>query len=130
MGWPLGVWLVGLAGLLVIGYGLQQIYEGYRSSFRKELKQGEMSANELTWAIRAGRFGLTARGVVLGIIGVFLVRAALSADPEQARGLGEALATLARQPFGPILLGVVALGLVAYGIYLGVLARYRRFQTH
>jgi hypothetical protein len=129
MGWPLGVWLVGLIGLLVIGFGLQQLYKGYQASFRDKLKHGEMSASELIWTVRAGRLGLAARGIVFGIIGMFLVRAALSANPEQARGLGEALATLARQPFGPLLLGTVALGLVAYGIYMVLLARYRRFPA-
>jgi hypothetical protein len=129
MGWPLGVWLVGLIGLLVIGFGLQQLYKGYQALFRDKLKHGEMSASELIWTVRAGRLGLAARGIVFGIIGMFLVRAALSANPEQARGLGEALATLARQPLGPLLLGTVALGLVAYGIYMVLLARYRRFPA-
>ncbi|GAB4196526.1 MAG: DUF1206 domain-containing protein [Roseiflexaceae bacterium] len=129
MGWPLGVWLVGIAGLVVIGVGVQQLYQAYRASFRKKLRQEEMSAGELTWAVRAGRFGLAARGVVFAIIGVFLIQAARSADPQQARGLGEALETLAQQPFGPLLLGTVALGLVAYGIYMAVLARYWRFPA-
>ncbi|HEU4322048.1 MAG TPA: DUF1206 domain-containing protein [Roseiflexaceae bacterium] len=127
MGWPLGVWLVGIAGLVVIGVGVQQLYQGYRASFRKKLREEEMSAEEQTWAVRAGRFGLAARGIVFVIIGAFLIQAARSADPQQARGLGEALATLAEQPFGPLLLGTVALGLVAYGVYMAVLARYWRF---
>ena len=67
-------------------------------------------------------------GVVFGVIGVFLVQAALQTDPDEARGLGGALDTLARQPFGPYLLGAVALGLVAYGVFMFVMARYRRIE--
>ncbi len=129
MGWPLGVWLVGVVGLVVIGVGVQQLYGGYRASFRKKLRQEEMSAGELTWAVRAGRFGLAARGIVFVIVGVFFIQAARSANPQRAGGLGEALATLAQQPFGPLLLGIVALGLVAYGVYMAVLARYWRFPA-
>jgi hypothetical protein len=69
------------------------------------------------------RFG---RKIDFAIIGVLLLAAAIWARPEAARGLGGALATLAEQPFGPWLLGVVAVGLAAYGVFLLVEARYRR----
>jgi hypothetical protein len=59
-------------------------------------------------------------------MGTFLVVAAIYADPQQARGLDGALDTLARQPWGWVVLGSVALGLIAYGIYMFVEARYRR----
>ena len=59
----------------------------------------------------------------------FLIQAARQSDPNQARGLGGALAALAQQPYGPWILAIVAIGLVAYGIYLLVEARYRRVVT-
>jgi hypothetical protein len=71
---------------------------------------------------------MAARGVVFGVIGGFLVLAAYRANPGEVKGVGEALATLQRQPYGPILLGAVALGLVAYGLYQFILARYRRIE--
>lgn len=125
---PLGRWLTVIAGAVIVGAGLYQLYEAYKADFRDELKAGEMSARVKTWATRSGRFGYAARGVVFGVIGVFLVQAALLTDPDQARGLGGALETLARQPFGPYLLGAVALGLVAYGVFMFVVARYRRIE--
>jgi len=67
-----------------------------------------------------------ARGVVFGIIGLFLIQAAWRARAEEARGLGGALRALEQQPYGPYVLGAVALGLVAYGLYMFVEARYRR----
>lgn len=75
---------------------------------------------------RLGRLGLAARGVIFGIIGVFLIQAALQSNPNKAQGLDGALQELARQPFGAWILGTVATGLVAYGIYMLAQARYRR----
>lgn len=123
---PFGVWLVALVGLLVIGVGLYQLYYGVSGKFRKELKLHEMSQTEVTWATRSGRLGYVARGVVYVIIGGFFVSAALRANPEEAGGFGQALAELGRQPYGPWLLGAVALGVFCYGIYSFVQARYRR----
>jgi hypothetical protein len=67
--------------------------------------------------------------VTFGIIGGFLIHAGLAADPTEARGLDGALAVLAQQPYGPWLLGVVALGLVAYGLFCLSQALYRRVST-
>ncbi|WP_148129269.1 DUF1206 domain-containing protein, partial [Dulcicalothrix desertica] len=75
------------------------------------------------------RFGIAARGFVFGIIGIFLVLAAIQVDGSEARGLGGTLAVLAQQPFGSWILGVVALGLIAYGIYSVIQARYRRIAN-
>lgn len=127
MGQPFGRWLVGLIGLGVIGVGLYQLYQAYSAKFKQKLKLGEMSHTQQEWMIRSGRFGHAARGVVFGIIGGFLVQAALQYDPQKAQGLDGALQALAaRQPFGSWLLGSVAVGLVAYGLYTLISARYRR----
>jgi hypothetical protein len=85
-----------------------------------------MSDTERKLVDLAGRLGYVARGVVFGLTGVFLVVAGVQARPDQARGLGGVLATLAGQPFGPWLLGLVAVGLVAYGAFMLIAARYRR----
>ncbi|MBD2103356.1 DUF1206 domain-containing protein [Leptolyngbya sp. FACHB-261] len=126
---PFGQWLVGLLGAIVIGVGFSYFYKAYAGKFRREFKLNEMSDTEESWAMRVGRFGIAARGVVFTIIGGFLIQAALNSDPSQAKGLGGALASLAQQPFGPWLLGIVALGLVAYGLYSGFEARYRRIDA-
>ena len=122
---PLGRWLVALAGLIMIGFGLYELYEAYTARFRRKFRLDEMSVVATLWVTRIGRFGLAARGIVFGIVGSFLIVAALRTDAEQARGLGEALAGLAGGAFGPWLLAVIALGLVAYGIYMLAEARYR-----
>lgn len=123
---PFGQWLVALAGLIVIVVGCFQFYQSYTALFRNELALSSMSATEQRWVTWLGRAGYAAQGVVFWIIGLFLGYAAFRANPGEARGLDGALATLAQQPFGPWLLGLVAAGLVAYGLYLGAQARYRR----
>lgn len=123
---PFGQWLVGLAGAIGLGVGLAYLYEAYKAKFQRHFKLNQMTATERTWAKRLGQFGIAARGIVFGIIGVFLMQAARQSDASQAKGIGGALATLAQQPFGPWLLALVALGLIAYSIYSVVEARYRQ----
>lgn len=124
-----GVWLVGLVGLVTIGIGLYQFYLGYQARFTKHWKTGEMSPAQRTWGVRAGRFGLMARGVVFGLMGLFFLQAARQSDASEVKGLGGVLAEIAGQGYGTWLLAVVALGLVAYAIYCLVQARYRHFQV-
>lgn len=123
---PFGRWLVAIAGLCVIGSGGAQIWNGWKEKFRKRLKLQEMSPAEQRLAIQTGKLGLIARGIVFLLSGWFLVQAALRFDPAEARGLGGALEALAQQPNGPWLLGLVALGLIAFGAHSLLLARYRR----
>lgn len=123
---PLGQLLVGLVGLGVIGFGLWQCYKAFTAKFRRKWKRHEMNEHARTLATRAGQVGLVARGIVFGIIGLFLIQAAWWARAEEARGLSGALRALEQQPYGPYVLGAVALGLVAYGLYMFVEARYRR----
>ncbi|NNF56946.1 MAG: DUF1206 domain-containing protein [Rhodothermaceae bacterium] len=123
---PFGVWLVGMAGVGTIALGLYQLYRAWAVTFEDKLKTREMSAAQQTWAVRISRFGIGARGVVFVLMGTFVIQAALQADPQEARGLDGALEALEGQPHGPYLLGLAALGLVAYGVYCLVNARFRR----
>lgn len=123
---PFGRWLVVLAGIGVIASALYQIYDAYTKKFRQRLKLEEMDPNEQRLATRTGQVGLASRGIAFLLSGWFLIQAGLRYDPGQARGLGGALETLASQPYGPWLLGIVALGLIAYGAYSFLQARYRK----
>jgi hypothetical protein len=68
---------------------------------------------------------MAARGVVFCIVGWLVIQSALTYDPSKSQGLQGALATLRQAAYGPYLLGIVALGLIAYGIFQLVKARYR-----
>ncbi|HUS14741.1 MAG TPA: DUF1206 domain-containing protein [Chloroflexia bacterium] len=125
---PAGPLLVGLIGVIAMAGGLGQIYQAWSEDFKKDFKAWEMSAGELRWATRVAQFGLVARGIVLAMLGFFLIQAALHVDPNQAKGLDGALQALAHQPLGPWLLGLVALGLIAFGIYSLLCARWVRIR--
>jgi hypothetical protein len=75
--------------------------------------------------MRAGVVGYLARAVVFALVGAFLIRAAIQYDPKEAIGIDGALQKLAGQTPGPLLLGVVAAGLIAYGLFYFVRAAYR-----
>lgn len=122
---PAGRWLAGIIGASVVGFGIYQIYKGFKAKFRKRLKLGEMSEEKDTWATWMGRIGYWARGVVFCIVGAFLIYAAVRYDPTEAKGLDGVFEVLYSNPFGALALGVVAAGLIAYGFYMLVEARYR-----
>jgi uncharacterized protein DUF1206 len=129
MSQPFGRWLVALAGAVVIALGVSNLYRAWTAKFRSRLNLAEMDEAEEKWATTAGRVGYAARGIVISLVGSFLVQAALQARPGKASGLDGALTALARQPYGPWLLGLVAAGLIAYGVYMFIEARYRRIWT-
>jgi Domain of Unknown Function (DUF1206) len=121
---PFGQWLVGMVGVIVICVGAYYIYEAYKGKFRRQLKLHEMTSTQRTWTMLAGRFGIASRGVVFGIIGIFFIQAARLSEASETKGLGEALRILIQQPYGAWILGVVASGLIAYGVYSVIQARY------
>jgi hypothetical protein len=122
--WPAGRWLVAIAGLVIVGAGLWNLYRGLSRKFEEKWRGG-MSSAERMWGGRAGVVGHVARGIVFGLIGGFLTKAAVEYDPNDAIGLDGALQKVAQAPYGPWLLGLTAAGLVAYGLFCLVDARYR-----
>jgi hypothetical protein len=126
---PGGTILVAIVGLIVAGAGIMQMRKGWKEDFRKHLQAGAMRSEPKQWAVRAGKWGYIARGVVFLTIGLFVVSAAMRHDPNRARGIEGALDALAAQPYGQWLLGLVAAGLVCYGAYCFVEARYRHLHV-
>jgi hypothetical protein len=124
--YPAGIFLVVLIGLIVLGLAGYMLYRAYSANFKNKLALQQMGSQVRKWGIYLGRFGYAAMGVVFCIVGLFLIIAAVKHDPNDAKGLDSALQVLLHQPFGPILLALVALGLFAYGVYSFVEARYRR----
>jgi len=126
LGWPAGTWIVTAAGLVLIGVGLFQGYRGLTRDFLADSKTEEMGPLVRTWIGWIGLVGYLARMVVSTLAGAFLVKAAVEYDPRKAVGVDGALAELLRQPYGPLLLGLVAVGLIAFAVYSFSDARFRR----
>lgn len=122
-----GRWLVGAVGLIVVGVAIYQFKRAYEASFMKYMQA--MKPKVETWVRRISRFGIAARGVTLMIVGFFILQAAWQADPREAEGLSGALTSLAGSGYGPWVLGLVALGLIAYSIFCFARARYSAFAN-
>jgi fumarate reductase subunit D len=123
-GGPLTI-VIGLVAILI---GLGQFLEAYRATFKEDLKGAEMSTSERDIAIKLGRFGMLARGVIFLIIGWFLVQAGMHHDAGQVQGFGGAFLFLLGQPFGRVVLAIVALGFVALGLHSFACARWIRLM--
>lgn len=123
---PFGRILVGLVGLAVIGAGLAHAYKGWQARFDRYL---EMPPRIQKWAYPVCRFGLVVRGLVLAIIGTLFVLAGYYYDPQMAGGVADMFRTVRSQPYGTWLFAGIAVGLVAFGVYSALEARYRRVQV-
>ncbi len=122
---PFGQILVGIVAVVFIGKAIYQFYRAYSGSFTKKVRDSNLQQDVKNLVRKAGVAGYTARGVVIGIIGYFFLKAAIQANPGQAQGSEGAFKFIESSPFGPYLLAIVAIGLVCYGVFMFVKARYR-----
>jgi Domain of Unknown Function (DUF1206) len=127
-GHPFGRWLVAAFGLLWLAAATGQFYTAYTQHFVRDLDRGKLTREEYGWARRIGSFGYAARGVVFGLIGWFVLESGLTADPGKAVGFDGALLKLTQAPYGTALLAVVALGLVAFGFYSALCAKWNKVR--
>jgi len=125
-GWPGGAWIVAIAGVVLIGVGFYQGYRGITKDFLHDSKTEQMGRRTRRWIKWLGTVGHLARMVVFCLVGAFLINAAVDYNPHQAVGLDGALAKIDHASYGPLLLGLVAAGMIAFGIYSLCDARYRR----
>lgn len=121
-----GLILLGIAGVAVIGAGIAHLIKGWTARFEKYMT---IPGEKRRWAKPLCQFGLIARGAVLCLVGVFLIRSAWRTGAGDIEGTEEALNTLASSAYGPWLLGIVAAGLFAFGLYSFLEALYRRIDT-
>lgn len=118
---PGGVLLVGVIALVVVGVGVYHVVKGARRSFLKDLVGDPGDIAE-----KAGMIGYVAKGIALVIVGGLFGLAAASKQASESTGLGGALTWIVEQPFGPWLLGAVAVGLAGYAVYSFFRARYTK----
>lgn len=126
----LGRVVLGVAGIVTVGVALYFVYKAYLASFMTKYRLGEMNDTARKVALNAGRIGLSTRAVAFAIIGGFIFVSALrgTADGEIA-GMSDALAMIAAQEYGKILIGITGFGLMCYAVHMFLMARYRRFNV-
>lgn len=126
LGWSGGTTLVAIAGVVLIGVAGYQLYKGITQKFLEDAKTGDMSQSVKKGYTALGVCGHCARAVVFALMGYGLAKAAIDYDPNKAVGLDGALRKLAHASYGPLLLGIVAAGLVMFAAYSIADARYRK----
>ncbi len=124
-----GVIVAGIGLCWIFGSGVAQIATGWSRTFERDLRLERMSGAERRWAVGLGRVGLVARGLVFTVIGILLVAAALRVQPRSEMGLEGALTELAHQPYGKVLVGLAGLGLMTFGCYSAMCARWLRMRA-
>ena len=125
-----GPFLVILAGVIVIIVGIVQFYRAYKTEFNKRLNTQSLSSDVKEWITRIGRIGYTARGIVWLIVGFFVVRAGMESDASEVKGSQGVFSFLEQLSYGQWILLAVAIGVVAYGIFQFVKARYYQIKLH
>ncbi len=121
MAMPMGRYIVAAGALILLGAGIYYAYKGYSGKYKEHLcaSRSTRKAEPLL------KGGLIVYGILLGIVALSLGYAALTADPSQAGGLGQALHSIREAAFGRILLGIAGLGLLGFALYNFVEAKYR-----
>ena len=126
LGLPGGRWLVGLIGLAVIAFGARQASKGVQRKFLGTLRTGSMSSGLRSATEKLGTAAYVTKGAILSLIGWFFLQSAIRYDPAEAKGLDAVLQEIAGQTWGRVVLTLVAAGLLAYGVFALLEARYRR----
>lgn len=121
MQWPFGPYLVIAIGLATIGTGIYTLTKALKEKYREKLYANEFTRN-YNKVLKAG---VTAKGVIVSIIGAFIVYAGWTADPQKAGGVGKSFDWLSGQVYGQILVVCICLGLVGFSIFCFVNAAYR-----
>jgi len=127
---PLGEWVLVLIGLGLIGYAGNEGRRAYQARLPSDLDTGRLRSEAGAWAVTVSRFGLAARAIVFTLIGATAIQAGVTGRAGEMEGTEGALRILAHQPgqVGRWMLAIVGIGLIAYGFYQLVHARYLRMR--
>jgi hypothetical protein len=130
LAWPLGDWVLVLAGLGLIVFSLWQIYAAFSGQLEPGLDVAGLRRDAGEWAVHVSRFGLAARAIVFIVLGWGVVAAGWLRDVSEVDTTASSMRTLGAQPgtLGQWLLGLAAAGFIAYGFYQIVHARYLRIR--
>ena len=123
---PYGDWLLLGAGGVILAFGIGSVAQGIFQAFAKRLG---CSARACRWAVVLARTGYVGRGLSFAPMGWLVLRAGLEARSAGVEDFAGALQSLEGQPFGSLLLGAAALGLLAFGAFALFEAAWRRIEA-
>lgn len=121
---PAGQWIVVGVGLAIIGYAGNVAWRGWKEKFAEHLDtEGKLGTRGATYLV-LGKVGHIAKGLALAVVGGLFVYAGATHRAKESGGLDEALQKILQQPFGPVLLVAVAVGIACYGLFCFARARH------
>ena len=129
IGLPFGRVLLAAAGLVVLGMCSWQVVVAVRGHFADSLKDDEMGERTQRLTLLTARIGIPARALAIAPVGLFLLVAAVRADPEQAKGLDALLLQASHNPIGRVVVVLAAAGFVIFAVYSLLEARYRQVSS-
>ena len=128
MSQPFGQWLLGIGALILAGVGIYQIWYGLSEKYKKHVESNRQHAGVTSQLLVAGKIGYVARGIVWLLLAYMGFKAAVDSNPKEAGDTGKAFQFLESWSAGSLLLGALALGLIAYGIFNFIRARFETFR--
>jgi hypothetical protein len=123
-----GRWLVGAIGVIIIATGIYFLVKGIRASFRDELEPRGVGPVSHESIVIMGRVGWIGRGIVMGLVGWFLIRAAIEFRPAAAKGFDGSFREVTETAIGPFIVALAAIGLIVYGVFCVVSAPRQRLK--
>ncbi len=121
---PFGQIIVLILATIFLGRAIFQMVIAYTNLYKKKVKAQNLDPKAQKLMVTLGKIGHTARGIVIGVVAFLTYRAAFSYRSEEAGGTKDAFSFLQNE-FGTIVLSLVALGMMMYGVFLLINARYR-----
>ena len=121
--------LVGVIGAVVAGVGVYRLMKGVKQDVGDELDLSGMNQQRARLTRKLGAIGEIGRGIGIGLIGFFLLRAAVKYNAAEATGLDGALRRLATQSWGVLIVAIVGIGFLAYGLFCATTFTHRRLQA-
>jgi hypothetical protein len=123
-----GPWLVGLASLILAAIGIYQIYYGLSEKYKKHVQELNLQSAGSSLMLRSGKVGYISRGIVWLVIAYLAMRAALDKNSSEAGDTSKAFSFIEDSSFGSYLLAALGIGLLAYGLFNFIRARYETFK--
>lgn len=121
-----GRWFLGLAAVVGLGVAVYFAYKGIEKKFMEQIDLAGAGTTERSLIERLGVIGWIGRGIVVALVSAFVLEAAINANPEEARGLDQALRETADSWWGSALVLITGVALIAYGAFAIISSRRRR----